>query len=168
MIRGGGFSCFDVCSSFVSLPLSALVFLLPLCSLTFSSLEMAHPMRCWAQIYMGAFRKDFSGVPKRVVFKKGGFGGSSPGAKTGTRVHSAVPPKRKPERGYIRQNHAFTKPLDERQITHLICARIKYDLYDFFRGCFGAFYTRKRTGSRPKTPLKSHIGHILGGHRLDE
>ena len=30
----------------------------------------------------------------------------------------------------------------------------KHDLYDFFRGCFGAFYTRKRTGSRPKTPLK--------------
>ena len=27
--------------------------------------------------------------------------------------------------------------LDEHQITHLICARLKYDLYDFFRGCFG-------------------------------
>ena len=27
--------------------------------------------------------------------------------------------------------------IDERQITHLICARLKYDLYDFFRGCFG-------------------------------
>ena len=27
--------------------------------------------------------------------------------------------------------------LDDRQITHLICARLKYDLYDFFRGCFG-------------------------------
>ena len=26
--------------------------------------------------------------------------------------------------------------LDEGQITHLICARLKYDLYDFFRGCF--------------------------------
>ena len=36
----------------------------------------------------------------------------------------------------------------------------KYDRNDFFRGCFGAFYTRKRTGSRPKTPLKSHIDHI--------
>ena len=44
--------------------------------------------------------------------------------------------------------------LDERQITHLICAHLKCDLYDFFRGCFGAFYTRRRTGSRPKTPLK--------------
>ena len=29
--------------------------------------------------------------------------------------------------------------LDEGQITHLICARLKYDLYDFFRGCFGPF-----------------------------
>ena len=27
--------------------------------------------------------------------------------------------------------------LDERQITHLVCARLKYDLYDFFRGVFG-------------------------------
>ena len=44
--------------------------------------------------------------------------------------------------------------LDECQITHLICACLKYDLYDFFRGCVGAFYTRKRTGSRPKTRLK--------------
>ena len=41
--------------------------------------------------------------------------------------------------------------LDEGQITHLICARLKYDLYDFFRGCFWAFSTRK-TG--PKHPLK--------------
>ena len=27
--------------------------------------------------------------------------------------------------------------IDERQITHLICARLKYDLSDFFRGCYG-------------------------------
>ena len=46
---------------------------------------------------------------------------------------------------------------DEGQITHLICARLKYDLYDFFRGCFWAFSTRKRTGSRPKTPPKKVI-----------
>ena len=45
-------------------------------------------------------------------------------------------------------------PLDERQITHLICTRLKYDLSDFFRGCFGAFYIRKTTGRRPKTPPK--------------
>ena len=30
--------------------------------------------------------------------------------KTGTRVRSHVPPERKPERGYVRQNHPFTKP----------------------------------------------------------
>ena len=34
----------------------------------------------------------FSGVVKRVVFQKGGFGGCSNGTKTGTRVHSDVPP----------------------------------------------------------------------------
>ena len=50
------------------------------------------------------------GFPKRVVFQKGGLGGCSPGRKTGTRVRSHVPPERKPERGYIRQNHPFTKP----------------------------------------------------------
>ena len=64
------------------------------------------------------------GVAKRVVFQKGGFGACSPGTKTGTRVHSDVPPERKPERGYvrmlprnekperghIRQNHPFGKP----------------------------------------------------------
>ena len=27
--------------------------------------------------------------------------------------------------------------LDERQIIHLICARLKYDLYDFCRGVLG-------------------------------
>ena len=42
--------------------------------------------------------------------------------------------------------------VDEGQITHLICARLKYDLYDFLGGVFGPFSTRKRTGSRPKTP----------------
>ena len=57
-------------------------------------------------------------------FPKGGFGGCSPvpktrnegafacspGTKTGTRALSHVTPERKPERGYIRQNHPFTKP----------------------------------------------------------
>ena len=37
-----------------------------------------------------------------MVFQKGGFGGCYPGTKTGTRVHSDVPPERKPERGYVR------------------------------------------------------------------
>ena len=30
-----------------------------------------------------------------------------------------------------------------------------------FKGCFGAFYTRKRTGSRPKTPLKKSYRSYL-------
>ena len=36
--------------------------------------------------------------------------GCSAGTKTGTRVRSNVPLERKPERGYVRQNHPFTKP----------------------------------------------------------
>ena len=74
-------------------------------------------------------RTHYSVVYKRVVFQKGGFGGCSPGTKTGkrvhldvrpernrnegmfacsprtntgTRVHLDVPPERKPERGYVR------------------------------------------------------------------
>ena len=59
--------------------------------------------------------------------------------------------------------------LDERQITHLICALLKYDLYDFFRvfwACFLFFFLYKR----PKTPPKKvrQIIFIVGGHRLDE
>ena len=86
--------------------------------------------------------------------------------KTGTRAHSPKPPfivfswSFCPQWYSGSQQCPFRVPLcnwregllDERQITRLICARLKYDLYDFFRGCFGAFYTRKRTGSRPKTP----------------
>ena len=64
------------------------------------------------------------GGTQKGGFQKGGFGGCSSGTKTGTRVRSDVPPERKtgtrvrshvpperkPERGYIRQNHPFTKP----------------------------------------------------------
>ena len=43
--------------------------------------------------------------------------------------------------------------LDEGQITHLICARLKYDLYDFFRGCLGpascSFFLYKRPKHTP-------------------
>ena len=45
--------------------------------------------------------------------------------------------------------------LDERQITHLICAPLKYDLYDFFRGCFwGLVYKRKSRKQAQNTPKK--------------
>ena len=44
--------------------------------------------------------------------------------------------------------------LDEGQITHLICARLKYDLYDFFRGCFGPFLQEKEQEAGPKHPLQ--------------
>ena len=44
--------------------------------------------------------------------------------------------------------------LDERQITHLICARLKYDLYDFLRGCFGPFIQEKERKQAQNTPKK--------------
>ena len=44
--------------------------------------------------------------------------------------------------------------LDEGQITHLICARLKYDQYDFFRGCFGAFLQEKNRKQAQNTPKK--------------
>ena len=45
----------------------------------------------------------------------------------------------------VLSNHAlvnaiFEAPkLDDRQITHLICVRLRHLLYDFLRGCFGPF-----------------------------
>ena len=45
---------------------------------------------------------EFCGTFGRGVFQKSGFGGCSPRTKTRTRVHSDVPPERKPERGYVR------------------------------------------------------------------
>ena len=47
--------------------------------------------------------------PQNENHNDGTFG-CSPGTKTGTRVRLHVPSERKPERGYIRQNHPFTKP----------------------------------------------------------
>ena len=47
--------------------------------------------------------------PRNENWNEGTFG-CSPGTKTGTTVRSDVPPERKPERGYIHQNHPFTKP----------------------------------------------------------
>ena len=52
------------------------------------------------------YRSDSSRVAKRVVFQKSGFGGCSPGTKTGTRAHSDVPLERNPERGYV---HMFPR-----------------------------------------------------------
>ena len=46
----------------------------------------------------------------------------------------------------------FLSPIDERQITHLICARLKYDLYDFlgvFWACFLFFFLYKKALKHP-------------------
>ena len=45
--------------------------------------------------------------------------------------------------------------VDERQITHLICARLKYDLYDFFQGVFfGPFIQEEERKQPQNTPKK--------------
>ena len=59
--------------------------------------------------------------------------------------------------------------LDDRQITHLICVRLKLLPYDFFRGVLGLFYKKKNNRMDDQsTPQRSHIAKVLGGHRLDE
>ena len=50
---------------------------------------------------------------------------------------------------------------DERQITHLICARLKYDLFDFLRGCFGPASCSFSFRKGPKTPPKKVISIIV-------
>ena len=62
------------------------------------------------------------------------------------------------------KTHAFRRPPDYSSI----CARLKYDLYDFFRRCFWAFIQEKERMQAQNTPQKSHMDHILGGHGLDE
>ena len=64
---------------------------------------------------------------------------------------------------HIKEAHS----LDDRQITHLICVRLKHLLYDFSRGCYGPLYKKQQEGG-PKHPQKSHIANVLDGHRLDE
>ena len=44
--------------------------------------------------------------------------------------------------------------IDEGQITHLVCARLKDDLYDFFRGCFGPASCSFLVEKAQKHPLK--------------
>ena len=61
----------------------------------------------------------------------------------------------------------YADGLDDRQITHLICVRLKHFLYDFLGGVWGLLpvvFLYKRH----KTPPKSHIDNVLGGHRIDE
>ena len=110
----------------------------------------------------------WSGVYKRVVFQKGGFGGCSTWTKTGTRVHSECSPGTKTATRYVRMfprnenwnEGTFAKTTllrDDRQITHLICARLNYDLYMTFSGGVFEPFIQEKKGSRPKTPPKKVI-----------
>ena len=73
------------------------------------------------------------------------------------------------ENPFQRACHDFPEErfIDDRQITHLICVRLRHLLYDLFWGGVWAFYLKKQEGG-PKHPPKSHIANVLGGHRLDE
>ena len=44
---------------------------------------------------------------------------------------------------------SLLKVIDDRQITHLICVRLKHFLYDFFRGCFGPCMQEKQHEGGP-------------------
>ena len=56
------------------------------------------------------------------------------------------------ENSFIPRGQTRAQNFDEGQITHLICARLKYDLYDFFRGVFGPFLQEKEQEAGPKHP----------------
>ena len=47
-------------------------------------------------------------------------------------------------------------PLDDRQITHLICVRLKHLLYDFSRGCFGPSKKENNRKEAQTPPKKSY------------
>ena len=49
--------------------------------------------------------------------------------------------------------------IDDRQITHLICIRLRHVLYDFL-GDVWAFYLRKQEEGGPKHAPKSHIADV--------
>ena len=94
---------------------------------------------------------------QRVSFGDGcpadirGRAGKNPGKKNkhlGVDIHD-------PKAGTsttLRDFQKLRSVLDEGQITHLICARLKYDLYDFFRGCFGPASCSFSCRKGPKAP----------------
>ena len=53
---------------------------------------------------------------------------------------------------FVKRGFCALPKIDDRQITHLICVRLKHLLYDLFRGCFGPF--TKENNRRRKTPPK--------------
>ena len=55
---------------------------------------------------------------------------------------------------FVQPNPLNWVAFDEGQITHLICAHLKYDLYDFFRGVLGPASCSFLLEKAPKHPLK--------------
>ena len=63
---------------------------------------------------------------------------------------SEIPGPQNPKSSTCENNHLAL--LDDRQITHLSCARLKYDLYDFLGGVFGPCIQAKEQDAGPKNP----------------
>ena len=70
-------------------------------------------------------------------------------------------------RSFLCSKSAKATQVDDDQITHLVCVRLKHLLYDFFRGVLGLLYKKQQEGG-PKHPPKSLLANVLGGYRLDE
>ena len=51
--------------------------------------------------------------------------------------------------------------LDDCQITHLICVRLKHMLYDFLVGVLGLLKKKNNRKKAQNPPLKSHIENVL-------
>ena len=92
-----------------------------------------------------------------AIFVKTLVLGQAPCAKPSPTPVCVMPQKGSLGKGVFSKLSMF----DDRQIAHLICARLKYDLYDFFRGYFWAFYTRKRKEAGPTHPLKKSYRSYL-------
>ena len=58
--------------------------------------------------------------------------------------------------------------LDDRQITHLICVRLKHLLHDFLGGVLGLLPVVSLMKKTQTPPYRSDTANLLGGHKLDE
>ena len=100
--------------------------------------------------------------PRNENRNEGTFG-CSPERRTGTRVHSDVPPERKPERGYIRQNHPFRKPPFYLLVKSGVGRRGHPGLFRFVP--FSADLFRFALLAFRNTPICSHLFRWSGMHR---
>ena len=58
--------------------------------------------------------------------------------------------------------------LDDHQITHLICVRLKHLLKDLFGRVLGLEKRKNNRKEAQNTAQKVNFANVLGGHGLDE